>query len=247
MSHLRQHSFTGNTDHNFTGLLSGQLIQFDGTNIISAGVMPTSGDLWSASTGTNSIIANNGQGNVASGIYSFVSGFANLASGSTSSAIGKDNVAGGDYSHASGVDSKALSTNAFVHGDTNTVTGLNSVAIGGFNLTNNIDNSVLVPHLTVDGNFSGGTGGSVIYSAGTDLYDIFVAAGGGIGKYAADSAFTQSTALQINHNLGSEDVIVQLKNTSGELVIPDTVDNYQANSVDITVLTTATYKVIIIG
>ena len=92
------------------------------------------------------------------------------------------------------------------------------------------------------------TGGGAIMSGGTDLYDIFNSgASGTVNKYAADSAFTTSVALQINHNLGSTDVTVQLKNTAGELVIPDTVNNYQTNSVDITVLTTGTYRTIITG
>lgn len=62
--HLKLHSFTGNTDHDFTGLVSGQSIIFDGTNITSTGSTSTSGNLWSASTGSNSIIANNGTGMV---------------------------------------------------------------------------------------------------------------------------------------------------------------------------------------
>ena len=39
--HLRQHSFTAFTDHDFTGLASGELLQFDGTNIVSAGSLPS--------------------------------------------------------------------------------------------------------------------------------------------------------------------------------------------------------------
>jgi len=74
MGHFRKHSFTATTDHDFSGMVSGQLIRFDGTNIVSAGITGTSGDLWSASTGTNSIIANNGSGNIASGVASVVLG-----------------------------------------------------------------------------------------------------------------------------------------------------------------------------
>jgi hypothetical protein len=37
MSHYKQHSFTGTSDHDFTGLISGEMLKFDGTNIISAG------------------------------------------------------------------------------------------------------------------------------------------------------------------------------------------------------------------
>ena len=44
----------------------------------------TSGNLWSASTGSNSIIANNGTGNVASGAFSFAGGNYNQAHGNFS-------------------------------------------------------------------------------------------------------------------------------------------------------------------
>lgn len=81
--------------------------------------------------------------------------------------------------------------------------------------------------------------GTISFSGATDI--------GLPAKFAGSSAFTASVALQVDHNLGTTDVLVQLKNASGELVIPDVVDNYQANSVDITVSTTATYRVIIIG
>jgi len=38
MPHLRRHSFTGTTDHDFTGLSSGQLLIYNGTGIVSSGV-----------------------------------------------------------------------------------------------------------------------------------------------------------------------------------------------------------------
>jgi hypothetical protein len=40
MSHSKIHSFTGTTDHDFSGLISGELIQFNGINIVSAGEIP---------------------------------------------------------------------------------------------------------------------------------------------------------------------------------------------------------------
>ena len=74
--HLRQHSFTDSTDHDFTGLVAGELILFNGTNLVSTGSTGggTSGNLWSASTGTSSIIANNGGGNTVSDSLSAVLG-----------------------------------------------------------------------------------------------------------------------------------------------------------------------------
>lgn len=49
MSHLRIHSFTGTTDHDFTGLVPGELLEFDGTNIVSAGPMPGAGGIYGIS------------------------------------------------------------------------------------------------------------------------------------------------------------------------------------------------------
>ena len=45
MGHLRNHSFTGTTDHDFTGLVANQALIYDGTNIVSTGSTNTSGDL----------------------------------------------------------------------------------------------------------------------------------------------------------------------------------------------------------
>jgi len=87
MSHLRLHSFTGATDHDFTGLIAGQALVFDGTNIVTTATTSTSGDLWSASTGTNSIIANNGTGNIAGGQESFVAGRGNTITNTPYAAI----------------------------------------------------------------------------------------------------------------------------------------------------------------
>lgn len=66
-------------------------------------------------------------------------------------------------------------------------------------------------------------------------------------KYAASIAFTAATSQTVTHNLNDTDVIVQLKDSTGTLIIPDVVDNYTANSVDIQVSSTETYRVIIIG
>ena len=66
-------------------------------------------------------------------------------------------------------------------------------------------------------------------------------------KYAADHVFVLGTPLTINHSLNSTDIQVQLKDSTGKLVIPDVVNNYLANSVDITVNVAGTYRVIIIG
>ena len=50
MSHRKIHSFTGSTDHDFTGLISGQLLNIDasGTTIASSGVYALSGTVTAA-------------------------------------------------------------------------------------------------------------------------------------------------------------------------------------------------------
>ncbi len=81
--HLKLHPLTGNTDHDLTGLIPGQILNINepGTTISSSGVYALSGsisantyysgntnlydifsgsNLWASSTGLNSIVANNG-------------------------------------------------------------------------------------------------------------------------------------------------------------------------------------------
>jgi len=70
---------------------------------------------------------------------------------------------------------------------------------------------------------------------------------GTVTKYAANSAFTASVALQIDHNMGSTDVTVQVRDSTGEVIYPDVINNFQTNSVDIEVSITGTYRVIITG
>ena len=66
-------------------------------------------------------------------------------------------------------------------------------------------------------------------------------------KYAQDITFTGDLAHTITHSLNEEDVIVQLKDNTGKMIIPDLVNTYTVNSVAITVSETGTYRVIIIG
>jgi hypothetical protein len=73
------------------------------------------------------------------------------------------------------------------------------------------------------------------------------AGGSSSSKYAASIPFTGGTAQTITHNLNDTDVIVQLKDSTGKLIIPDEVNNYTLNTVDIEVSSTETYRVIIIG
>ena len=66
-------------------------------------------------------------------------------------------------------------------------------------------------------------------------------------KYTADIALSSSSATTVTHSLGTTDVIVQLKNNTGNMVNDATVNNYQDNSVDIQTTTTETFRVIIMG
>ena len=103
-------------------------------NSLSGG---TSGDLFSASTGTNSIIANNGTGNAAGGNYAIALGLATTASGTGSTAVGGLNTAQGGYSFAGGTNSTAGGVRSFAFGQTLTATGTNSVAFGQANTVSN--------------------------------------------------------------------------------------------------------------
>jgi hypothetical protein len=141
--HKKIHSFTGTTDHDFTGLISGQLIQYDGSGIVSAGAIPTSGDLWSASTGANSIIANNGSGNLAAGDYSIVGGKQNIANWEFSVVLGgSGNTASAGYSNYTSTIGGGISNQAIGYygstvsgGKNNTASGSGSFIGGGENNT----------------------------------------------------------------------------------------------------------------
>jgi hypothetical protein len=87
---------------------------------------------------------------------------------------------------------------------------------------------------------------------GTAAYTLAVDASGNVievaasgSGYAADITLVANTTLTVTHSLGSTDIIVQLKDSTGELITVDTVDNYTANTVDITSSIAGTYRIII--
>jgi hypothetical protein len=55
-----------------------------------------------------------------------------------------------------------------------------------------------------------------------------------------------SSVTTITHDMNDEDVIVQVVNPSGS-VVDATINNFKSNSVDITVGSSGTYKIIIIS
>ncbi len=88
---------------NLSAGTGGGVIFSAGTDLYDIfGAGATSGNLWSASTGVGSIIANNGTGNLASGSFSFVTGSGNTSSSSQLSFIigGNGNLIENDYNNA---------------------------------------------------------------------------------------------------------------------------------------------------
>jgi len=124
--HLQLHSFTGNTDHDFTGLVSGQPIILDGIGLVS----------------------------------------------------------------------------------TTTLTGLTSVSATTF------------------------------YGDGSNLTGI---------KYTITTGFTSSVPLTITHNLNTEDVVVNIWENSPKIQTDGTIEVIDSDNIIVTMASTATFKVVIIG
>lgn len=115
-------TISGNTFYSGTTPLSVIINSFSGS----------SSNLFSGSTGANSIIANNGSGNLASGAFTFAGGFRNTASGITSVIVG------GSGSTANGV-------RAFIGaGSNNQASGLESIVVGGTGNIANGQHSVVI-------------------------------------------------------------------------------------------------------
>jgi len=146
-----------NTNASIYGFIGGGTV-----NTVSGGNSSSIvGGLSNTSTGSQSIIAG-GQNNNSNQTNSAVlGGRANMASAAQSAVVG------GIFNTASTINSGVFVSSG------STVTGLRSAVIGGQSLANSVSDSVMVPNLIVDGDFSGGTGGSVIYSAGTDINTLF--------------------------------------------------------------------------
>ncbi len=131
--------------------ISGGTIYSGGTDlydIFSTSSGGTSGSLWSASTGSNSIIANNSSGNLASGIFTI--------------AAGKSNSATTQYSTVSGGRNNKVTGLAGVIGGGvfNIVTGYYSTLVGGASNSSNDSSFVGGGNLNIATNFSSIVGGS---------------------------------------------------------------------------------------
>ena len=180
---------------------------------------------------------------LASAGYSHAEGNGTRTFGTASHAEGNGSMAIGDYSHAGGSNSISSGQTSFIHSTNSFAFGDRSAVIGGVGISGYTNDTVYVPYLNIQ---SIQTGSSVT-NLGVDSNGNVVSASAGVQKYATDFNLTASTTSTITHSLGTTDVQVQLKDSTGALIIPGTVNNYQTNSVDINVSVTDTYRIIIIG
>ena len=65
-----------------------------------------------------------------------------------------------------------------------------------------------------------------------------------VRKYVETLVLQNNTPTTITHNLNDKDIIVQVINELGELIIPDKVYKYELDSIDIEMSVTGTYKII---
>ena len=167
-----------------------------------------------------------GASNNGIGVNSYVGGSFSTASGSTTFVHGVLNNAGGDYS-------------AIIGGSGNTLTSsaIGSVILGCSGITATSANTVYTCNVD-SGNY---------YSGGTNLLDIFTNVGASTNKFVTTTGFTGATPLVITHDLNTSSPIVQVVDSSGVLVIPDSVSAYTLNTVTITLSPTDTYTVIVDG
>lgn len=213
-----------------------------------------------ASTYYSTIVG--GKQNISSGNYAFVGGgFGNIASGYYSSVIsglankseasntfvggGRNNTASSNYSsvfcglnntassksHASVLGGKNNAASgaysAVVNGSGNTVSGNRSVVIGGQNINGSNDDTVYLPNARL-----AETLGSVIYSAGTPLEQIFYI--NGSTSYATTlTGISASTTYTITHNLNTTDIIPALWDESTGDLIYARLTNRLTNTVDV--------------
>ena len=125
-------------------------------------------EIWSASTGTNSVVKGN----------SLL-----LASGQYSLAEGLENTASGFASHAGGYKSVAFGTNSFAHSTNSLVYGARSAVLGGQGITGITNDTVYVPYLNL----------SYTPSADNSATNILVRASDGTIKSRSYNSFTPLT------------------------------------------------------
>jgi len=97
------------------------------------------------------------------------------------------------------------------------------------------------------GTYSAGTATFTNTTGGTFQVTGFSTSESSVSKFVATTALTANIVTTISHTINSEDVVVQVKNSSGEFTLVNTINNYQPYSVDIETSVSGTYKIIIIG
>ncbi len=138
--------------------------------------------------------------------------------------------------------------NAILGGRNNTIpTGSTDTFIIGSNITSVSANTTHVERFNIGTVDTGSTATEVLVRETNGMVNTVNLSTFTQQKYAADIPFTAATSQTVTHNLNDTDVIVQLKDSTGTLVIPNVVDNYTNNTVDIEVSSTETFRVIIIG
>ena len=132
-------NISGGTVNNWN--VTGGTLSSGGTNLYNIFALlsesgGTSGNLWSASTGLNSIIANNGTGNLAAGNYSIVGGQSNTASaGHSFIGGGKSNLMITPYGVIVGgyINNLTYGAMAFMGGGgKNLLSSQNGIIVGGY-------------------------------------------------------------------------------------------------------------------
>lgn len=180
--------------------LSGRTI-YSGSTDLSLLIRGTSGNLWSGSTGSNSIIANNNTQNLASGSFSFVAGSTNVASGNYSF------VSGGRYNTASTVYS------SIGGGKGNTASGVYATVFGGqSNSASSNRSSVLGGRSNVASSLYSSVGGG----SGNTASGRFTHIGGGLANVAT-SFYSSIPGGKSNSASGRFAIVAGNTNTTSAL------------------------------
>lgn len=191
-----------------------------------------SGD-YQISIGNNAGRFNTGHNNINIGINA---GNHYSNGGANSKINSSDSIFFGQHSVAY---SSGASINEIVIGNYAIGNGSNTVTIGSSGITNTYLKGVLNINQL-------GTGTS-INTLGIDSSGNVVASTGStsVNKYVTTTALSAGNNT-ITHNLGDADVIVQIQDNTGKMFIPNNIDTYNTNSVNINVNSGLTAKIIII-
>ena len=205
--------------------------------------------------GNDSVIGG-GQNNSIYGRDSFIGSGRQNAVNANMSAIpaGQYNTIGSNFGFIGAGTQNTIhsgsSYSTIIGGKLNDVNHTNTHIIGS-NITSVSADTTHVERLNIGTLDTGSTATEVLVREANGMVNTTPLSGltGGTGssKYVENFAFTAATTSTITHNLGDLDVIVQVKDASGQLITPNTVDNYTTNSVDINVSATETMRVIIIA